>query len=68
MKAYHVATQEEKQERGFSLYAYEYDILIGPDGFECVLTEPEDRTWQRDGSNVIDELNRLYELTKKGGE
>ena len=37
-----------------------YDMLKGPNGFECLLTEPEDRTWYRDGSVVIDELNRLY--------
>jgi hypothetical protein len=36
-------------------------VLVGPGGFECTLTEPEDRTWYRDGTNVVDELNRLYE-------
>ena len=34
-------------------------VLVGPNGFECVLTEPEDRTWSRDGAGVVDELNRL---------
>lgn len=40
---------------------YEQDgwPLIGPNGFSCVLGEPEDRTWGRDGSDVVDELNRL---------
>ena len=37
-----------------------YDLLRGPDGFECLLTEPEDRTWGRDGSHVVKELNRLH--------
>lgn len=39
----------------------DYSVLLGPDGFECVLTEPEDRTWGRDGSIVIDRLNEQYE-------
>ncbi len=37
-----------------------YDLLRGPDGFQCLLTEPEDRTWGRDGSHVVKELNRLH--------
>lgn len=37
----------------------DYDMLQGPNGFECLLTEPEDRRWYRDGQPVIDELNRL---------
>ncbi len=40
-------------------WAEEYDMLHGPNGFECLLTEPEDRTWCRDGNEVIEELNRL---------
>lgn len=43
----------------------EYDVLIGPNGFECVLTEPEDRIWSRDLRIVVDELNRLYTENKK---
>ena len=38
----------------------EYEMLIGPNGFECCLTEPEDRTWYRDGQAAIVELNRLH--------
>lgn len=34
-----------------------YDMLRGPDGFECLLTEPEDRIWLRDGRPVIEKLN-----------
>ena len=41
-----------------------YDMLVGPDGFECLLTEPEDRNWYRDGRVVIDRLNAQHaELT-----
>lgn len=36
-----------------------YSVLIGPNGFECYLSEPEDRNWDRDGKKVVDELNRL---------
>lgn len=39
-----------------------YDVLVGPNDFVCVLTEPEDRTWYRDGRDVVDELNRLYNM------
>jgi len=45
-------------------WAEEYDMLRGPDGFECLLTEPEDRTWHRDGEAVIEELNRLSACLK----
>ena len=33
--------------------------LIGPDGFVCVLTEPEDRNFNRDANDLVVELNRL---------
>lgn len=36
-----------------------YEALIGPDGFKCVLTEPEDRTWGRDLSGLVDHLYTL---------
>ena len=35
-----------------------YQILKGPDGFECMLTEPEDRSFTRDLAPVVSELNR----------
>ena len=47
-------------------WAQEYDMLYGPDGFECCLTEPEDRSWCRDGNKVIAELNRLLKLSLTG--
>lgn len=37
-----------------------YDMLRGPDGFECLLTEPEDRTWWRDGKDVVVKLNEQH--------
>lgn len=36
-----------------------YSMLKGPNNFECCLTEPEDRTWYRDGRSVVEELNKL---------
>lgn len=53
---YRMATEEEIQAGGLNP---DYHHLIGPDGFECFLGEPEDRTWYRDGKAVVDELNRL---------
>lgn len=47
----------------------DYDVLIGPDGFQCFLGEPEDRCWRRDGKAVVDELNRLHaEIARLKGE
>ena len=37
-----------------------YDMLRGPDGFECLLTEPENRTWWRDGKNAVARLNEQH--------
>lgn len=56
---YHIATDAEREKWGGS---EDYDLLIGPDGFECFLGEPEDRSWARDGEKVVAELNRLYGL------
>ncbi len=55
MKAYYIAEHE-----GDSDWAEEYSMLKGPGGFECCLTEPEDRVWYRDGYGAIKELNRLH--------
>jgi hypothetical protein len=62
MKAYHIATDEDRAKWGGSP---DYDLLVGPDGFECFLGEPEDRRWYRDGAAVVDELNRLHEALQK---
>ena len=49
---------------------YDYDpdhyvspgsILLGPGGFECVLGEPEDRSWYRDGKEAVAKLNEQYD-------
>ena len=61
METYRMATDEEKVELGVS---WDYDLLIGPNDFECFLGEPEDRTWCRDASPVVDELNRLWEIVR----
>ena len=57
IKAYRIATNKEKAEREVS---WDYDLLIGPNDFECWLGEPEDCTWSRDGEPVVNELNRLH--------
>jgi hypothetical protein len=45
--------------------ADEYSILKGPNNFECVLTEPEDREWFRDLNPVVAKLNELYKENDK---
>jgi hypothetical protein len=57
-KPYRIATSEENTKLGI---CDEYDTLLGPDGFECILTEPEDRYWFRDASSVIIKLNEQHE-------
>ncbi len=39
--------------------ADDYQVLRGPGGFKCVITEPEDRSFYRDLAPIRDELNRL---------
>lgn len=58
---YRIATTEEKKAADC---CEDYDLLIGPNGFECLLTEPEDRRWSRDGRKVIAELNRIQAIVK----
>ena len=53
---YRIATDEEKRD----ICCEEYDLLIGPDGFECFLGEPEDRRWHRDAGPVVKRLNELH--------
>ena len=59
MEEYRIATSAEKREA--EVYE-DYDLLIGPDGFQCALTEPEDRTFSRDLKPIVIELNRLRHL------
>lgn len=37
-----------------------YSLLVGPDGFECFLGEPEDRVWWRDGESAVIRLNEQH--------
>lgn len=36
-------------------------MLLGPDGWECQLGEPEDSNWCRDGRDAVDRLNAQHE-------
>ena len=43
-------------------YCEEYlPVLKGPDDFECMLGEPEDSTWVRDGGDAIGRLNSQHD-------
>jgi len=39
---------------------YYMPILKGPDDFACMLGEPEDSSWARDGSEAVDRLNEQH--------
>ena len=41
-----------------------YQRLQGPDGWECTITEPEDKIWTRDLVDVVDKLNEQHEEIK----
>ena len=62
MYVYRVMSYEEKLAKGIDT---NYSVLLGPDGFECILTEPEDRSWVRDGSGAVSELNKQHEEIEK---
>jgi hypothetical protein len=51
--AYHI----DHDEKDFD----DVDVLVGPDGFQCVLGEPEDRSWLRDGRDAVARLNQQHE-------
>ena len=57
---YYIANWNEDSDWG-----EDYSMLKGPNGFECCLTEPEDRIWYRDGAGVITELNILLTKNKE---
>ena len=57
IQEYRIATEEERE--AVEIDEDSYDLLVGPNGFQCCLTEPEDRTFYRDLSPIIGELNRL---------
>lgn len=56
MSAYYI---EEDEDNPYNDYAGK--VLLGPNDFMCVLGEPEDCSWYRDGGAAVVELNRLYE-------
>lgn len=55
-----VSDARTKYERVENKDVPEYELAVGPNGFECCLGEPEDRTFHRDAKPLLDELNRLY--------
>jgi hypothetical protein len=56
-KEYRVLSFSEGRELGI----YElYSCLVGPDEFECILTEIEDRTWGRDLRPVVNRLKEQH--------
>ncbi len=57
MNAYYTSFDQDRAEN----ISEDYEGLYGPDGIVCFLGEPEDRRWSRDLSNVIKELNKLYD-------
>lgn len=42
-----------------------YDMLVGPDNFYCLLTEPEDRVWCRDLKYVVNKLNEQHKIIQE---
>lgn len=54
---YRVLSDIEKRD---AHWCVDYDVLVGPNSFECGLTEPEDRIWYRDLSPVITRLNEQH--------
>ena len=56
-QAYYMCDEKEGTD-----YDEVYSMLRGPDKFECLLTEPEDRIWYRDLQVVVDKLNEQHDL------
>ena len=56
LEAYRIATNEEKR----NICAEEYDLLLGPNNFDCCLTEPEDRNFHRDLAPLVKLLNKQH--------
>ena len=54
-QAYRIAESEDAYDD------YAGKTLIGPDGWECTLGEPEDCMWYRDGSIAMNRLNEQHE-------
>jgi hypothetical protein len=56
-KEYRVLSFSEGRELGINEL---YSCLVGPDEFECILTEIEDRTWGRDLRPVVNRLKEQH--------
>lgn len=59
---YRILDYDDMEEKDEWFYRDELigKVLIGPNNFECILGEPEDANWYRDGYRVVLELNRLH--------
>jgi hypothetical protein len=55
--AYYVITGYDKEAQGEDKFDPPYEKLVGPDGFECWLCEPEDRIFSRDLKQLVDLVN-----------
>lgn len=55
-KAYYVVSGLEDDELDDS-----HQKLVGPWGFECVITEPEDRDFDRNLAKLVDKLNKQHD-------
>ena len=53
---------EPKSNNPYSIPLDEPEALVGPNGFNCVLAEWEDRIWSRDGQEAVDRLNKQHDL------
>ena len=59
-KEYRRIGYDEYEEKHQYDWDHTYDMLVGPDNFYCLLTEPEDRMWCRDLQKVVDKLNEQH--------
>jgi hypothetical protein len=59
-KAYYQSYQKAEQEE-----LGDREVLFGPNGFYCLLGEPEDRIFCRDLKELVHELNNLRDLLRE---
>ncbi len=57
---YYVITGYDKELQGEDTFDCPYEKLVGPNGFECWLTEPEDRIFSRDLKPLVDLVNAKH--------
>lgn len=60
-KAYRVIYSDDPEAKAMGSFDDFYQVLVGPDGFECWLCEPEDRVFCRDLRPAVDRLNEQHE-------